>query len=224
MRFRYSLRWLLAMVGLAAIVCAFWPTIRQAIVSHQLQTIGATISLDDDTEPWYDRPPKSFVDHLDADVTQIVWDANLQNGNTKLVDDVAFARICEFSRVWNITLDNCAVTDKSIGEISRLPFLSVLRLRKSQIGDAGVKAIVQSEGIKNLILANSLVTDASAFHYKSLPKLYYLDLSGTMITDASVSELAKNNGLTYLNVRGTGVTATGVSQLQESLPNCKIIH
>jgi hypothetical protein len=106
----------------------------------------------------------------------------------------------------------------------RVPFLSVLRLRRSQIGDVGVKTIVQSDGIKNLILANSLVTDASASHYKSLPNLYYLDLSGTMITDASVSELAMNNGLTYLNVRGTGVTAAGVSQLQKSLPNCKTIH
>lgn len=224
MRFRYSLRWLLGLVGLAAIVCAFWPTIRQSVVSRQLQAIGATIQLDDDTEPWYDRPPKSFVDHLDADVTEIVWDANLQNGNTRLIDDTAFARICGFSSVWNITLDNCAVTDKSIGEISHLPFLSVLRLRRSQVGDAGVKTIVQNGRIENLILANSLVTDASACHYKSLPKLYYLDLSGTMITDASVPEIAKNNGLTYLNVRGTGVTQAGVSQLQESLPNCKITH
>jgi hypothetical protein len=222
MRMQFTLRRLLIGVAIVAVVCAGWPTVRQALVSQKLQGIGATIQFDDDTKPWFDRPPKGFADHIDADITEIVWDENLQNGNTKLIDDESFRTICTFSKVWNITLDDCGLTDQSIGEIAKLPFLSVLRLRKSQIGDGGVAAIVQNKRIENLVLSNSLVTDACAAHFMSLPKLYYLDLSGTMITDQSVSELARNEGLTFLNIQGTGVTASGLAQLKAALPVCKI--
>lgn len=98
------------------------------------------------------------------------------------------------------------------------------RFRKSQIGDVGVKEIVQNKKIKNLVLANSLVTDASASEYKLLPDLYYLDLTGTVITDKSAPELSQNAGLTYLNVRGTGVTLQGLTALQTALPHCKVVR
>lgn len=224
MRVRFTLRRMFVGITLIAVACACWPTIRQAMVSHDLQTVGATIQLDDDREPWYDRPPKAFIDHVNADVTEIVWDQSLQNGNTKRIDDPSFRKMCSFGKAWNITLDDCAVTDKSIGEIKNLPFLSVLRIRNSQIGDQGVRAIVQQPTIKNLVLANSAVTDASAASYRLLPNLYYLDLSGTMITDTSVPELAKIRGLTYLNIQRTAVTANGFAQLQSALPGCKITH
>lgn len=192
------------------------------MVSHSLQSAGAIIQLDNDIKPWYARPPKTFLDHVDADVTEVVWDANLQGANTKLVDDATFRRICSFRMVWNITLDDCTVTDASLDAVKNLPCLSVLRFRNSQIGDEGVRRIVEHTQIENLVLANSSVTDDCAAEFRSLPKLYYLDLSGTAITDKAVPELAKNSGLTYLDLRGTGVTSDGVERLKAELPHCKI--
>ena len=108
--------------------------------------------------------------------------------------------------------------------LAPLQSLSVLRFRKSQIGDAGVKQIVKKKTINNLVLANSKVTDLSGSEFKSLPALYYLDLSGTLVTDKSVPELMQNAGLTYLNVSGTGISTQGVAMLEAALPNCKVVR
>ena len=225
MQFQFSLRWLLVMVTLAALACVLYPPIRHAVVSRQLQASGATILLNRETDvPWFDRPAPSFADHLDADVSEIVWDARQQNGSPTLIDDSAFTKICHFPRVWNISVDDSTISDQSIGEVRRLPKLSVLRIGKSRIGDEGVKALVENDAIENLILSNNRITDASSHYYQSLPKLYYLKLSGTMITDASVAALSLNNGLTYLDVRDTGITPEGASRLRQALPNCKVVH
>ena len=49
-----------------------------------------------------------------------------------------------------------------------------------------------------------------------------LGFSNSPITDAALPELKQLKGLVILHLFGTKVTAAGVADLQQALPNCKI--
>jgi hypothetical protein len=49
-------------------------------------------------------------------------------------------------------------------------------------------------------------------------------LNQTQVTDAGLTHLSGLTQLQYLNLSDTQVTAVGVAQLQNALPNCKIIR
>lgn len=222
--FRFSLRWLLIAVAVAAVACTGWPIVRQAMVTDKLQSAGATVQFADDEIIWTESPPKSFLDHLDGEITEVVWDDRLQGGKVQLIGDDELKQICSIPTVWNITLDDCGISDEALVDLRLLPRLSVFRLRKSGVGDAGVKHIVNCKNLKNLILANSKVSDQSAAEFGRCTKLYYLDLSNTTISDKTIDELQKMTTLTYVNISGTQVTNQGAARLREALPDCKVNH
>ena len=92
----------------------------------------------------------------------------------------------------------------------------------SQVTDADVVHLAQLPRLKHLQLGNTQVTDAGLIHLSSLKNLSGLNLDNTQVTDAGLVHLAGLKGLKHLNLYKTQVTDAGASELQESLPNCRI--
>ena len=72
-------------------------------------------------------------------------------------------------------------------------------------------------------LSRSGVPDAALKHLQTLTGLRELDLSTTEITDAGLKHLHGLASLRVLRLENTHVTAVGISDLQEALPNARII-
>jgi len=65
---------------------------------------------------------------------------------------------------------------------------------------------------------------AARYYKTGFEGVRQLDLSNTQITDAGLKEVAKMKQLIVLILDDTKVTKAGVAQLQKALPKCKIIH
>jgi len=68
------------------------------------------------------------------------------------------------------------------------------------------------------------VTDAGLKHLSGMTNLSSLSLNGNRITDAGLVHLKGLINLETLHLANTSVTDEGVNKLQQSLPNCKIVH
>ena len=75
-----------------------------------------------------------------------------------------------------------------------------MRLRNTQLGDAGLEQI---GGLTGLVL---------------------LDLRNTQVSDAGLLHLGELGDLVTLYLDGTQVTNEGVQELQSRLPDCDIVY
>jgi hypothetical protein len=57
---------------------------------------------------------------------------------------------------------------------------------------------------------------------RGLPALDWIELGQTPLDDRAVPHLLALKGLKQLNVAGTKLSAAGLKQLREGLPQCKI--
>jgi hypothetical protein len=71
---------------------------------------------------------------------------------------------------------------------------------------------------------NTKVADVGLEHLKGLTRLGWLNLWGTKVTDVGLNPLAGLATLQSLNLLFTDVTTDGAKRLQQTLPNCKIVH
>jgi hypothetical protein len=72
-------------------------------------------------------------------------------------------------------------------------------------------------------LIGSEVTDAGLAHLAGLTALEALDLDYTQVTDAGLAHLTGLTALEILFLDNTQVTDVGVAELQQALPNCRIL-
>jgi hypothetical protein len=68
------------------------------------------------------------------------------------------------------------------------------------------------------------IKDADLAHMKDFPLLIRLDLSNTPITDRGLAHLKACRGLQRLTLTNTQVTDAGVQELQQALPQLKIVR
>ena len=69
------------------------------------------------------------------------------------------------------------------------------------------------------------ISDTGLQELVKLKTITRINLSGTQITDAGLQELAKIKQLKEIDLENTkGVTEQGIGELQQALPNCKIIQ
>ncbi|MEY2398110.1 MAG: hypothetical protein QOJ00_1284 [Actinomycetota bacterium] len=88
-----------------------------------------------------------------------------------------------------------------------------LDLRRTDVDDDALQAIVRFNCLEHLDLANTRVTDASVPRLATLPKLRVLNLAECTITDAAVAGLAAIPTLEELSLFGTKVTDAGIEAL-----------
>ena len=97
----------------------------------------------------------------------------------------------------------------------------------SKIDDAGLKEVVMK--LPNMTYLSfwgvRTISDTGLKELVKLKKITRINLDGTQVTDAGLPELAKITQLKEIDLKNTkGVTKAGIDELQQALPNCKIIH
>ena len=97
----------------------------------------------------------------------------------------------------------------------------------SKIDDAGLKEVVRK--LPNMTYLSfwrvRTISDTGLKELVKLKKITRINLDGTQVTDAGLPELAKITQLKEIDLKNTkGVTKAGIDELQQALPNCKIIH
>ena len=129
-----------------------------------------------------------------------------------------------FGKLSSVSFTGTEVTDADLVRLGGLTNLVTLDLDNTQVTDTGLVHLAGMTKLKTLLLGNTAVTDASLMHLANLRKLEGLSLYHTQVTDAGLVHLASLNRLTYLDLHNTHVTDAGVAELQETLPNCRIVR
>ena len=91
------------------------------------------------------------------------------------------------------------------------------------VGDDALVHICNLNGLQELYLSNTTVTDAGLDNLTYLNNLKRLYLYHTEITDNGLPNLYPLTWLRCLTFSGTKVTEKGLGELRAALPNCKII-
>jgi hypothetical protein len=92
--------------------------------------------------------------------------------------------------------------------------------------DDDVHRVARLGGVRELRLERALdLTDAGMSEIASMPNLRVLEIEGAdYVTDKGLAALARASNLEHLvlDVRGKGLTESGIEQLKQSLPRCRV--
>ncbi len=114
--------------------------------------------------------------------------------------------------------------DEGLEPAQELKDVRVLNLRDTKITSAGIKHIGGMENLRRLHLERTQVDDSCINYLTGLQKLEYLNLYSTKITDEGLTKLKELKNLKQLFVWQTDVTDEGVQQLENELPQLKIVR
>ncbi len=162
------------------------------------------------------------------------------------ITDVGLKEISSLERLTALFIVNANVTDAGLLEIKKLKNLRSLDLSGTKVTDKGMTQLTEFRKLRVLVLNRTKITDTAASHLNKLTNLIYLsleetamtdtglktitklnrlavlDLSGTRITDACVKDIKEMKSLSVLRLAGTRLTATGLTELRNALPHCKV--
>lgn len=91
--------------------------------------------------------------------------------------------------------------------------ITELNLSGTQITDAELKEVSRLTALQRLDLRQAQVTDTGLKEISRLSALHYLNLSGTPVTDRGLKELSRLTALKALDLSSTQVTGTGFKEL-----------
>ncbi len=102
---------------------------------------------------------------------------------------------------------------------------NLFTLNEKGLDDDDLKLFAAAPTTRGLFLFKNNITDQGLVHLKDLKALETLDLRRNPgITDAGLVHLEGLSNLKHLHLIRTGVTAAGVSKLQQKLPKTKIAY
>ena len=113
--------------------------------------------------------------------------------------------------------------DTDLSALKSLKNLAVLRLKGTEIGDAGLQYIAKLVTLKQLDLAETNISDAGLRHLQGLAQLESLNLFGTQVTNTGIRKVADLPRLKTLYVDKTKVTASGIEELKKIAPRLRVV-
>ena len=152
----------------------------------------------------------------------ILYDANPSGPDwlQKFLGENYFSEANQLLFDWGET----KITDAGLANLKRLTKLQFLRFAATNVTDAGLEHLTGLTELQSLYLDETNITDAGLGHVKALTQLQWLSLGGTKVTDAGLVNLKALTRLQTLVLSRTRITDAGVKDLQEALPNCKIVR
>lgn len=227
--FRYSLRTLMLFVTACALACS-WLAVKLKEAKRQHKAVEAIQKAGGQVH--YDY-------QLDASGKEIagakphtpVWLRNLIDED--LFDNVVKITAWRDKQLQHIkdfpdlqSLDfycGIDVTDNGMANLQYVPELCELRFgsSQSQVTEAGLAYIRPLARLRHLELRGVPINDAGLQCLDGLTALEDLSLEGN-ITDAGLPNFYGLTQLQHVDISATDVSATGVHDLQQALPNCKI--
>ena len=128
--------------------------------------------------------------------------------------------------VSNLQLMECPnLTPEGLEELQQLP-LEYLHIGNLRLTEEHVSALARHKALKRL--HSQGIDDSVVAGLANMESLVWLGFENSQLTDKGLQEL-KNfkglktvNGTPHISVAGSKVTAAGVADLKQALPNCKI--
>jgi beta-lactamase regulating signal transducer with metallopeptidase domain len=110
---------------------------------------------------------------------------------------------------------------KALGSLQKLRRIPELPSGATEL----IEPLAGMQKLEDLRISGQDLTDEGLSHLKNLSSLKRLHILHSQVTDAGLPQLANLKQLEELDMRGVDtVTAAGVQQLREQLPNCRIVH
>ena len=114
-------------------------------------------------------------------------------------------------------------TDADLALLAEMPRLERLDLSNSPISNDGLAHLSGHTWLRSLDLTGTAIGDDGLKHLAGLTRLRRLTLDSTQITDAGLVHLKRLRRLFVVKVRTTQVTDQGVRELEELLPDTRIV-
>ncbi len=210
--YQFSLRSLLILVTLCALLCSYAGT---QLARYRRQQRALTMI----------REAGWVVYNYDVDENGQVL--NVTPPDTLLRRTVR-QRDHFFGRLFGVyfAADNMGPTDASdriLAGVSLFPDLRELWVTHAiAVTDDGLVHIRKPKHLEVLDLQLTPITDRGLAHISHLSELRDLNLARTPVTDAGLVSLEKMTSLEWVDLRETDVTEAGVKRLQAALPRCGI--
>ena len=116
-----------------------------------------------------------------------------------------------------------AVTDASLVHLKGLTKLQSLDLSSTPVRDTGLAHLKGLMNLQSLSLHDTQVRDAGLAHLKGLMNLQSLSLHDTQVGDTGLAHLRGLTNLRWLDLDCNNVSDAGVEELQQALPNCRVL-
>ena len=130
-----------------------------------------------------------------------------------------------------VTLRSCDVQDDHLESLKKIPQVHMLFLGRTKITDNGLKHLRHLSQLVGLELSDCKISDNGLALLGELPVIQTLWLSKTIrygyddrsdFTDKSVEYLSTLKTLLDLQIADSQMTESGLAELKEALPDCKV--
>ncbi|HVX14314.1 MAG TPA: hypothetical protein VHC22_24220 [Pirellulales bacterium] len=161
------------------------------------------------------------IDHFATVDCVVLWDQNCVGE--------ALPHIQQLKGCRQLFLQFQRPTDMTSEDLARLATLKQLRLLLVQLpadADRLLAGLVPLKNLESLSIAGKTkITDAGLISLAELKSLRHLDaLIGFAITETNLTHLRKLIKLRELDLCDSDVSESDVAQIQNALPNCKIVR
>jgi hypothetical protein len=121
-----------------------------------------------------------------------------------------------------LDLDDTKLTDAGLTHVGKITTLEKLRLENTAITDEGLRYLGNLHNLNEIILTNTAITDAGVAYLTEHQNLTLVGLDGTQITDECLGLVPRIAALSTLVIRKTDVSESAVNRLRNEMPNCRI--
>lgn len=217
----FSLRTLMVFVSICAAIPCVWLAVKMdqarqdRLAAAAIERLGGTVTVNERSVPRW------LNDLVGNDFFAAVGDVGLSGAR---VTDDRLEPLQRLSQLRYLLLDGTEVTGPGLEYLEGLSRLHTLNIQHAKVTDDGLKYLSGLRQLQTLTLHGTEFTDAGLEHLKGLSQLKNLFLDRNRITDAGLEHLKGLDQLRFLNLSSTKVTKEGVKKLEQSLPNCRIIH
>ena len=162
-------------------------------------------------------------DGLFAEVAKLPKLTNLDVNTCRQVTGKGLSALRSLPDFSILTLVSCPVSADALHELRSLPHLRYLNLDGVPLTDAHVTELAELP-IKDMTLGNTGLDDRQAERLARNESLNKLVLLGNdKITDQLLPTLKQFTWLRELDFSAPGVTEAAAAELQQALPNCKVV-
>ena len=247
-RLRFSLRFLLVLVAVAAIVLALGgKRVLDARNQRQLITLIQSyggenhhdLNFKNGSERTIRFPnmefspmlpgPKWLRKRLGDEYFVRVAEACFDKSSHRVLDDAMFHDFVDTIQSQNLprprglVFSGLPITDAALNELSTFPDLTSLHIINCpNVTDSGLEHIASLKKLRRLNLRGTSITDRGLVQLSNLKELRELSLKKTLVTDNGVANLETLNNLEWLALGDTSVTIEVGKTLRQHLPKCEM--
>jgi hypothetical protein len=247
--FQFTLRELLLLVLVAAVVLSWWKVHHNQRV-RELEIVEANEYFMDWSEEY--RGPKILekllgTSWLDDFVVQTAYSCDFDAEKERVdrcipylpkcvglekisiqdcydeqqgfVTDEVVAKLALLTRLQTLEIPCSKITDAAMEPISRFPKLTVLDISHTPVTNHGVR-LLESLPLEKLNLCSTKIDDAAVESLVRMKDLLELDVSGTKLTDQAIPAFEKMTQLESLDITDTEISEQGYEELKAKLPDC----